>query len=92
MCYFTKEEKSKYSLDLNLVQDNKMFWKTISPYFVNNLKNASKITVGKKGNTLSENEKIAETFNKFFGNIIKNLKLVSAIFYQNFIFHQMITP
>ena len=63
-----------------------MFCKTISPYFVNNLKKASKITVGKKGNTLSENEKIAETFNKFFGNIIKNLKLVPAIFLSKFYF------
>ena len=28
-----------------------------------------------KGNTFSEDEKIAETFNKFFGNIIKNLNI-----------------
>ena len=26
------------NFDLNLVRDNKMFWKTISPYFVNNPK------------------------------------------------------
>ena len=36
----------------------------------------SKITlVDKKDNTLAEDEKIAETFNKFFGNIIKNLNI-----------------
>ena len=53
-----------------------MLWKTISPYFVNNPKKTSKITlVDEKGNTLSEDEKIAETFNKFFGNIIKNLNI-----------------
>ena len=64
------------NLDLNLVRDNKMFWKTISPYFVNNYKKRSKITlVDEKDNTLSEDEKIAETFNKFFGNIIKNLNI-----------------
>ena len=52
-----------------------MFWKTISPYFENNPKKTSKITlVDEKGNTLSEDEKIAETFNKFFGNI-KNLNI-----------------
>ena len=28
-----------------------------------------------KDNTLPEDEKIAETFNKFFGNIIKNLNI-----------------
>ena len=53
-----------------------MFKKTISPYFVNNPKKRSKITlVDEKDNTLSEDEKIAETFNKFFGNIIKNLNI-----------------
>ena len=31
--------------------------------------------VDEKDNTLSEDEKIAETFNKFFGNIIKNLNI-----------------
>ena len=53
-----------------------MFWKTISPYFVNNPKKRSKITlVDKKGNTLSEDETIAETSHKFLGNIIKNLNI-----------------
>ena len=53
-----------------------MFWKFISPYFVNNPKKRSKITlVDEKGNALSKNEKIAETFYKFFGNIIKNLNI-----------------
>ena len=35
-----RKDKADYfnNLDLNLVQDNKMFWKTISPYFVNNPK------------------------------------------------------
>ena len=78
MCYFTKEEKTDYfnNLDLNLVRDIKIFWKTISPYFVNNPKKGSTTTlVDEKDNTLSEDEKIAETFNKFFGNIIKNLNI-----------------
>ena len=73
-----RKKKADYfnNLDLNLVRDNKMFWKTISPYFVNNPKKRSKITlVDEKDNTLSEDEKIAETFNKFFGNIIKNLNI-----------------
>ena len=48
------------NLDLNLVRDNQMFWKTISPYFVNNPPKSSKITlVDEIGNT--EDEKIART-------------------------------
>ena len=73
-----RKKKADYfnNLDLNLVRDNKTFWKTISPYFVNNLKKRSNITlVDEEGNTLAEDEKIAETFNKFFGNIIKNLNI-----------------
>ena len=53
-----------------------MFWKTISPYFVNNPKRMSKITlVDEEDNTLSEDQKIVETFNKFFSNIMKNLNI-----------------
>ena len=74
-----RKKKADYfnNLDLNLVRDNKMFWKTISPYFVNNPKKRSKITLAdEKDNTLSEDEKIAETFNTFFGNIIKNFSFI----------------
>ena len=45
-----RKKKADYfnNLDLKLVRDNKMFWKTISPYFVNNSKKTSKITLMKK--------------------------------------------
>ena len=50
-----------------------MFWKTISPYFVNNPPKSSKITlVDEIGNT--EDEKIAGTYNNFFDNI-KNINI-----------------
>ena len=53
-----------------------MFRKTISSYFVNNPKKSSKISlVDEKDNASSEDEKITETFNKFFGIIIKNLNI-----------------
>ena len=71
-----KKEDYFNNFDLNLVRDNEMFWKTISPYSVNNPKKRSKVTlVDEKANTLSEDEKIAETFNKIFRNIIKNLNI-----------------
>ena len=64
--FLLRKKKADYfhNLDLNLGRDNKMFLKTISPYFVNNPKKTSKITLAdEKGHTLSEDEKIAETFN-----------------------------
>ena len=78
MLLLLRKKKADYFNDrhLNLVRDNKKFWKIISPYFVSNPKKSSKITVvDKKGNTLSEDEKIADTFNNFFSNIIKNLNI-----------------
>ena len=71
-----RKKKAGYfnNLDLNLVRDNKMFRMTISRYFVNPKKN-QKLRQLAKGNTLSEDEKIAETFKNFFENIIKNLNI-----------------
>ena len=61
-----KKEDYFNNLYPNLVRDNKMFRKTISPYFVNNPKKRSQITsVDEKGNTLCEDEKIAETLTSF---------------------------
>ena len=39
-----RKKKADYfnNLDLKLVRDNKVFWKTISPYFVNNSKKTVK--------------------------------------------------
>ena len=39
------------------------------------LKKVKNTLVEEKGNTLSEDEKNAPTFNKFFSNIIKNLNI-----------------
>ena len=45
-----------------------MHWKTISPYFENDPNERSKIKlVDEKYNASSEDERIAETFKKFFG-------------------------
>ena len=40
-----RKKKADYfnNIDLNLVRNNKMFWKTISPYFENNLKKGKKL-------------------------------------------------
>ena len=42
---FLRKKKADYfnNLDINLVRDNKMFWSTISPYFVNNPKKPQKL-------------------------------------------------
>ena len=62
-----------------------MFWKTISPCFVHNPKKRSQIMlVDGKGNIYLKDEKIVEAFNKFFGNIIKNLNIFKVKFWGMF--------
>ena len=74
-----RKKKAKYfnDLELNLVRDNKMFWKTTAPYFVNNLRKRSKNTLAEeKDNTLFEDKKIAETFNKFFREVLDDVSMI----------------
>ena len=79
--YFVKllqQKKRQYFENLNLssITDNKLFWKTVSPLFTdkNGFKN-NKITLVEGGKVLTDDVKIAETFNSFFGNIVSTLNI-----------------
>ena len=79
--YYVKllqQEKWQYFKYLNLssISDKKLFWKTISPLFdgKNGSKN-NKITLVEGGKVLTDDAKIAETFNSFFGNIVNTLNM-----------------
>ena len=64
------------NLNLSSITDNKLFWKTVSPLFTekNGSKN-NKITLVEGGKVLTDDTKIAETFNSFFGNIVNTLNI-----------------
>ena len=70
-----KKKKYYESLHISKITDNKTFCKTISPlfssksYFTN-----SRITLLENGTILSEEAKVADTFNEFFSNV-KELKI-----------------
>ena len=71
-----KMQKYYESLDISKITDNKTFWKTISPLFSNKRYSTnSRIILLENGNILSEESKVAYTFNKFFSNVIKELKI-----------------
>ena len=71
-----KKQKYYESLDISMITDNKTFSKAISPLFSNkSYSTNSRITVLKNGEILSEESKVADTFNKFFSNIVKELKI-----------------
>ena len=70
------------------VNDNKTFWKIVKPLFTDKVQIKSKITliekkvISKQGQESNHTEKIisddkaiAEVFNKFFINIVPNLKI-----------------
>ena len=62
-------------MDVNKVNDNKMFWKTVKPRFLNKCKTANTIILT-EGDMIIKNEKlIADTFNNYFADITKTLKL-----------------
>ena len=71
-----KKKKYYESLDISKIPDNKTFWKTICPLFSNKsyLTN-SRITLLKNGAILSEEAKVADTFNEFFSNVVKELEI-----------------
>ena len=71
-----KKQKYYQSLEISKISDNKTFWKTISPLFSNkSYSKNSRITLLENGKVLSEESKVADTFNKFFSNVVKELKI-----------------
>ena len=71
-----KKQKYYESFDISKITDNKTFWKTISPLFSNkSYLNNSRIILLENGDTLSEESKVADTFNEFFSNAFKELKI-----------------
>ena len=71
-----KKQKYYESLDISKITDNKTFWKTISPLFSNkSYSTNSRITLLENGDILSEEAKVADTFNEFFSNVVKELKI-----------------
>ena len=57
-------------------KNQKSFWKNCKPFFTNKHSKAdTNIVLKENGELLLENDKIADTFNSYFGNIVKNLNL-----------------
>ena len=71
-----KTKKAYYSnLNVKDVVDNKKFWKTIKSFFSDKSNNFENISLIENGNLLTDDFEIAETFNKYFQNLVPNLDL-----------------
>ena len=67
-------------LDNKIVTDNRKFWKAVSPLFSEKVFRKKYIIVKEHGKTITDNKKkIAETFNNFVSNIVKNLNIDSDL-------------
>ena len=84
ICVTIVRQQKKNNTDIT---DNKTFWRKVKPLFTDKVQTKSKITliekkvVSNQGNKvieteeiISEDKAIAEVFNKFFINILPNLK------------------
>ena len=63
------------NIKINNVADNNKFWQTVKPLFSDKINHRETINLIDNEVTLSNDEEIAETFNKYFCNIAKNLSL-----------------
>ena len=72
-----RENKKQYydSLNVNQITDNKNFWRVVNPNFSNKALGTNRVILRDGGKIISDTEKVADTFNKFFVNIRNTLKI-----------------
>ena len=71
-----RKTKINYYRNLNekYITDNKNFWKTVKPFLSDKSINSDNIHLNENGELINSKSKTAEVLNKFFWNIVKNLK------------------
>ena len=80
MVKINNECSRKYFDKVNVETATKPFWKTCKPFFSNKLSHrGSKITLIENDRLVSENHKIARTFNKYFESVKDSLNLFEWI-------------
>ena len=72
-----RREKKKYydNIDTSDITGNRKFWKNIKPLFSDKSKSSENIILLEGEEIISENDKVAETLNDFFTNIVENLNI-----------------
>ena len=80
-----KKERIRVFNNLNpsFVTDNKLFWKTIKPFFSNKVNYGSQIKLVEKDEVLQDDDQIAKELNKFFKNAVPTLNIKENRFITN---------
>ena len=59
------------------INDNKKFWKSVNSIFGNKVNGSKTITSAGKNEVITDNRKLAQTFNECFVNIVSSLGITS---------------
>ena len=80
-----KKERKRFFNNFNpfFVTDNKLFWKTIKPFFSNKVNYGSQIKLVEKDEVLQDDDLIAKELNKFFKNVVSTLNIKENKFITN---------
>ena len=71
-----KVKKIYYNnLDLNKITDNRKFWQTIKPFFSDKGTFRKTISLIENDNIITVDEKVANIFNDYFSNAVKNIQI-----------------
>ena len=62
-------------MNIKQVSDNKLFWKSVKPFFNDKGSSSSKIKLVEENNIISDEEEIANIMNNYFINVTKTLNL-----------------
>ena len=62
-------------LDHRVVSDNRNFWKTVGPLFLEKAFHKESIILNNSNKTISNNEELAVTFNKHFSKLVESLHI-----------------
>ena len=57
------------------ITDSRKFWQTVKPFLSDKNKSKEKITLIKNDEIISDDLEVANTLNKFFSDVVKNLKI-----------------
>ena len=73
-----KRTKREYYKNLNpsLIADNKIFWKTVKPFFTDKVTTCDNIILLENNMICDDEKTLCDIFNDFFSNVVKNLNIV----------------
>ena len=74
-----RKAKKKYYTDLKMsdISDNKKFWKNVKTIFGNKNKGNKTMALEERNEVITDDGKLAQTFNEYFVNIVPSLGITS---------------